>query len=80
MIATASSARAAGAGSSRSRSPTSPASVAGTGSGPLAGRVMPRRTRARPISSAMNGLPADSASIRRSAGCENDVPSRVRSR
>jgi len=39
----------------------------------------PRRASTRPISSAMNGFPADSASIRRSVGCENDTPRRLRS-
>ncbi len=46
---------------------------------PSATAGTPRRTRARPISSAMKGLPPDAASIRRSAGRENDAPSRARS-
>lgn len=60
MSATARSASVTDAGNSRSRSPTRPVSVPGNGSGPPATRVIPRRARPRPISSAMNGLPADS--------------------
>ena len=42
-------------------------------------RVMPRRASARAISSAMNGLPPDSASIRRSVGREKPTSRCVRS-
>lgn len=52
-------------------------SVPGIGSGPSVTRVMPRRARARPISRAMNGLPSDSAWIRRSVGPDSAMPSRV---
>ncbi len=79
MTATSCSAAEAAGGSSRSRSPTRPLSVSGTGSAPLPTRTTPRRARARPISSAMNGLPPQSSWIRRSTWCENELPSRVRS-